>query len=152
MRKDSKYNRLTWQRKESNGNHPQYTKELRRKMYEDGYWDKDDLIDCATSAAKEIVRTENRQKEAIDIMEAIAFFKYGKFREREPYIKALYTDGADYNGFTFNREGLVWFVWKSTDEYTQPQFKGDPLVKVVPDNVPIENIPAVLDAQPWTYL
>lgn len=34
MRKDNKYNRLTWQRKVSvNRKHPVYTKEVQREMY-----------------------------------------------------------------------------------------------------------------------
>lgn len=90
--------------------------------------------------------------ENVLVMEAIKFFKYGKFHEREPYLKALLTEGAEYNGFTFNKEGWAWLVWKDTNIDTQPQFKGEPLVKVIPDTVPIENIPAVLDAQPWTYV
>ena len=96
-------------------------------------------------------------KENEIIMEAIKFFKYGNryggFRERMPYLKALRTEnGATYNGFIFKKDLWCWIVWKPTDIGKNPEYKGEPLCKVIPDTVPVENIPDVLDVQPWTYI
>lgn len=86
------------------------------------------------------------------IADAIKLFTHGKYREKKPYLADLRTtEGAYYNGFTFNKEVYCWVVWKATDIETEPEYKGEPLYKVIPDNVPIDKIPAVLDAQPWTY-
>ena len=92
-------------------------------------------------------------KENKAIMEAIKFFTKGKFGERKPYLKEAYSNkGALYNGFRFNKEVWCWVVWKVTDIDSAPQYKGESLCKVIPDNVPVENIPVILDAQPWTYI
>ena len=153
MRKDAKYNRLTWQRKEKIGNRsPKYIKDIRYRMYLDGYWNEEDLLECAENDTKEIIRNDNRQKENMLITEAISFFKYGRFRERQPYLKELRDGKVEYNGFTFQKDLWCWLVWKETDICTQPQFKGEHLLKVIPDTVPVENIHDVLDAQPWMYI
>lgn len=42
---NKKFNRLTWHRKTTNRNHhPKYTKDVRKMMYEEGYWDKNDTV------------------------------------------------------------------------------------------------------------
>ena len=56
------------------------------------------------------------------------------------------------NGYIFDVEGLCWYVYKPTDMDIDPQYKGEPLVKVVPTTARIDAIPAILNAQPWTYL
>ncbi len=94
----------------------------------------------------------DNQKENMEITEAIKFFKQGKFGERKPYIEKLFKGNTvEYNGYTFQKELWCWVVWKKTDIGKEPQFKGEPLYKVIPETVPIKNIPAVLDEQPWTY-
>lgn len=94
----------------------------------------------------------NRQKENELIQEAINFLTNGKFKERLPYIKTLASETVSLNGFAFGKERYCWIIWKSTDEEKEPQYKGEPLYKCVPFNVPIKNIPIVLDSQPWTYI
>ena len=94
----------------------------------------------------------NKQKENEKIQEAIKFFKHAPFRERKPYLLQLREKGAEYNGFVFQEDAWCWFVWKPTDPDTQPQFKGESLVKVIPRTVPIDKIPDILDAQPWMYI
>ena len=92
-------------------------------------------------------------KENVTIMKAIEFFTKGKFSERKPFLKEAYSNkGALYNGFRFNKEVWCWIVWKPTNIDSAPQYKGESLCKVIPDTVPIENIPDVLEAQPWTYI
>lgn len=95
----------------------------------------------------------NRQKENELIQETINFLTNGKFKERSPYIKTLASGATiSLNGFAFGKELYCWIIWKSTDEEEEPQYKGEPLYKCVPFNVPIKNIPIVLDAQPWKYI
>ncbi len=86
------------------------------------------------------------------IQEAIKFFKYGKFSEKKKYISELYSNGTSFNGFTFVKDSWCWIIWKPTDIAKNPEYKGEPLCKVIPDTVPITNIFKVLDAQPWTYI
>lgn len=86
-------------------------------------------------------------------MEAINFFKHGAFHDKKPYIRDLYLGhGVSYNGFKFYKETWCWTVWKNTDIGSNPEYKREPLYKVIPNTVPARNIPAVLDAQPWTYI
>lgn len=93
-------------------------------------------------------RTENEL-----IVDAIKFFKYGNYSERKPYLDKLYAgEGVSYNGFTFNVNPWFWIIWKPTDIEKEPQYKGDPPYKAIPDNVPIDKMTTVLDAQPWTYI
>lgn len=95
----------------------------------------------------------NRQKENELIKETINFLTNGKFKERSPYIKTLASGATiNLNGFAFGKELYCWIIWKPTDEEKEPQYKGEPLYKCVPFNVPIKNIPIVLDAQPWKYI
>lgn len=63
--------------------------------------------------------------------------------------------GVKINGFIFNKATCwCWVIGKPTDIRTQPEYKGEPLVKVIPFNVRLDEkrINAVLDAQPWTYI
>lgn len=149
-----KLNRLTWHRKENKTNkHPKYLKDISRELYENGFWNEDDFFEYLTNVNREIVHTHNSQMEAIAIMEAIDFFKHGRYSERKEYLKELRDGkGASFNGFIFQKELWCWLVWKPTDMDEQPQFKGESLVKIIPDNVEIEKIPDVLDAQAWTYI
>lgn len=95
----------------------------------------------------------DRHEENMMIVDAITFFKYGKFFDRKSYIEELRTGkGASYNGFTFKESAWCWIVLKPTDIEKEPQYKGEPLCKVVPINVSIDKIPVILDAQPWTYI
>jgi len=95
----------------------------------------------------------NRQKENKLIQKTFNFLKNGKFREKAPYVNKLQKgETVTLNGFSFTKELYCWIIWKPTDEEKEPQYKGEPLYKCVPFNVPIENIPIVLDAQPWTYI
>lgn len=95
----------------------------------------------------------DRHEENMMIVDAIKFFKYGIYFDKIEYIKALKTDkGVSYNGFTFNEDTWCWIIWKPTDIEKEPQYKGEPLCKIIPINVLIDKIPAVLDAQPWTYI
>lgn len=95
---------------------------------------------------------ENREKENREITDAIQFFKHGKFSERKIYLKGLLNGGVQYGNYVFQKDSWCWLVWKSTNLADNPEFKGEPLVKVIPDTVPVASIPAVLDAQPWTYI
>ena len=93
----------------------------------------------------------NKQEENRLIEDAIDFFTLSKFSEVRPFLEKLNTnEGVSYNGFTFNRDVWCWIVWKPTDIKKDPQFKGDPLYKVIPRNA--SDISKVLDAQLWTYI
>lgn len=100
-------------------------------------------------------------KESMIIAEVIQMLEDGPWEERKKYLKDLRSeDGALINGFRFQQDTWCWLVWKPTDIWKQPQYKGEPLYKVVPRDtinprrgtVKLENIAKVLDLQHWLYL
>ena len=94
-----------------------------------------------------------RRKENKAIADAIMLFEHGQYREKKEYIRELKKGNAvQLNGFTFCLDTWIYQIWKETDLGKQPQFKGEPLVKVVPKDVPYKNIPKVLNAQCWMYI
>ena len=94
-----------------------------------------------------------REEENKIITEVIKFLQYGKYSERRKYIPDVISDkGALINGYRFQKELWTWIIWKPTDIGEHPEFKGEPLVKVVPLNTDTNKIADVLNAQPWTYL
>ncbi len=68
--------------------------------------------------------------------------------------QAYNKEGVEVNGFVIIKDTWSWNIWKPTDIGAQPEYKGEPLIKVVPFNVHLDEnrINAVLDAQPWTYV
>lgn len=58
------------------------------------------------------------------------------------------------DGFEFEHDVWCWIVWKPTDISRNPEYKGEPLAKVVPNIAPLtrEQIEIILDAQPWCYV
>ena len=95
---------------------------------------------------------KNRKENKI-IMDAIKFLEKAPYGKRKHYMKDyLHGNGVEINGYIFQKDVWDWLIWKPTDLGEQPQFKGEPLVKVVPTFIEIENIGKALDLQPWTYL
>lgn len=93
------------------------------------------------------MKTENKI-----IVDAIKFLEDAPFKERKPYLKDFYGKGVELNGYKFQRETWCWLIWKPTDIDIQPEYKGEPLVKIVPNTVEINRIAEILNAQPWTYI
>ena len=93
----------------------------------------------------------NRQQENKAIIDAINLLENGQYRDKKPYLKAIRNGGASINGFVFEQSDWCWIVWKPTDIDKNPEYKGEPLAKVVP-RVYIRDIGAILDAQSWTYI
>lgn len=150
-----KYNRLTWKHRESkNGKHPKLIKEMVREMFDTV--DEECMVMLRDEALEAILEdtpiTNNPQKEAEIITNAIDFLANGNYQERKPYVKNVYGDGVEINGYRFYINGLCWYVEKPTDIGIDPQYKGEPLVKVIPTTVPVSNISVVLNAQPWMYI
>lgn len=71
------------------------------------------------------------------------------------YLKErIQTGQCEVDGFKFENDAWCWIVWKPTDISRNPEYKGEPLAKVVPNIAPLtrEQIETILDAQPWSYL
>ena len=94
------------------------------------------------------MQTENNH-----IIQAIKFLEKAPYSERKPYLEDyIRGNGAEINGFTILREIWCWIIWKPTDIGKNPEYKGEPLCKVVPRFTPFDKIDEVLDSQPWTYI
>lgn len=94
----------------------------------------------------------NKMKENKIIKEAIRFLENAPYRERKPYMKDYHGDGVEINGFVIIKDVWCWIIFKPTDIWEHPEFKGESLVKVVPRTVSFDNIEKVLELQSWTYL
>lgn len=89
------------------------------------------------------------------IIEAIHFLNHGKpFKERKKHILEMKDGGVtEINGFGFQDELWCWVVWMPTDFGEHPEYKGEPLAKVVPKNITRDkDISKVLNAQCWMYI
>ena len=92
-------------------------------------------------------------KENKFIAEKIHFLDAAPYRERKEYIKELYEKGSvKFDKYTFQQDTYCWIIWKDTDIGEQPQFKGEPICKVVPTFTNFDKIGDVLNAQAWTYI
>lgn len=100
-------------------------------------------------------------KESMIIAEVIQMLEDGPWEEQKKYLKDLRSeDGALINGFRFQQDTWCWLVWKPTSIEKDPQWKGEPLYKVVPEgsvygrkgSEKLENIAKILDLQNWMYL
>ena len=87
------------------------------------------------------------------IITTLYFLEHGKYGERKQYMMDYYHDGVFLNGFSFQKDGLAWYIWKPTNIFDNPEFKGEPLVKIIPCHIRSKNMQAiVLAAQSWLYL
>jgi len=87
------------------------------------------------------------------IIQAIKFLEKAPYRERKPYLEDyIRGNGAEINGFTILREMWCWIIQKPTDIDKNPEYKGEPLYKVVPRLTDFDKMDVVLDSQPWTYI
>lgn len=87
------------------------------------------------------------------IADAIMLLEKGQWRDKKEYIKALHKNGeCTINGYTFEDKIFAWIVWMPTDIGREPEYKGEPLSKVVPQCLNTkENIKTILAAQAWIY-
>lgn len=98
----------------------------------------------------------SKQEENNNIVDALNILNNDRnvsYEERRKYLLELHEDRSTYiNGFYITQEIYSWIIWKPTSIEKQPEFKGEPLHKVVPKNVRREDcIKAVLNAQSWMY-
>ena len=94
----------------------------------------------------------NKMNENKEISETINLLENGQYRERKDYLKKLRDNGSvEIGNFLYEEDVWCWVVWKPTDEWEQPQYKGDPLSKVVPRFMDKDKIADVLNAQSWIY-
>ena len=93
--------------------------------------------------------SENQQ-----IIDTIVFLNEGKYSERRTYLRELSNNKAVIiNGFAFERDTWCWIVSKATDISKQPEYKGEPLYKVIPRNITNPSkIDTVLNCQSWLYI
>lgn len=73
-------------------------------------------------------------------------------RDHRLMSKAFDIDGGVYlNGFCFYKDVWCWVIFKPTDIKKQPEYRGEPLVKVVPDLIDYDDMETVLNLQGWVY-
>ena len=85
------------------------------------------------------------------------FLEHAPYSEKKQYELDLLGEGAKIEGYIYQKEAFCWLIWKPTDLRKNPEWKGEPLLKEVPDNVvsygrSINDIIKVLEAQPWVYV
>ena len=104
----------------------------------------------------EVISREKITKENEIISEVISDMERSLYHASKKYdikLKPLMNEGVEINGFTFIKDTWAWIIFKPTDLDKQPEYKGKPLVKIVPMFVDDkENIVTILKAQHWTYL
>ena len=98
---------------------------------------------------------KNKMSENKKIAEAYEFFEgpnCARFGERKPLLKDYYGNGVEMNGFILRHcaEGVE--VWKPTDIGKDPQYKGEPLLKIIPFTVATGRVIDILECQRWTYV
>lgn len=74
--------------------------------------------------------------------------------DRDYKLKAKAYDldsGVDVNGFNLFKDTWCWVIYKPTDIKKEPEYKGEPLVKVVPDTIDYDDMETVLNLQGWLY-
>ena len=87
------------------------------------------------------------------IIQAIKFLEKAPYHDRKLYLEDyIKGNGAKINGFTILRKTWCWIIFKSTDIGKNPEYKGEPLCKVVPRFTNFNKIDVVLNSQPWTYI
>lgn len=87
------------------------------------------------------------------IAKAIRLLEDGQWKERKDYLYQMREKGfCSIDGFEFQEEICCWVVWKPTDIEKDPQWKGEPLYKVVPRTYLSERqIINILSNQSWIY-
>ena len=88
-----------------------------------------------------------------NIIKAINLLENGNHKERKQCLNQMKNGKiADFGEFGISKEIYCWVIWKYTDIGENPEYKGEPLTKVVPRYIKgNENIKAILDAQSWLY-
>ena len=93
------------------------------------------------------VREENEL-----LVDALNILTRSPWEQRKVLLyDATLGEGANVNGYIFKKDTYCWLIWKPTDFDKNPEYKGEPLLKVLPYNVPIDAAGKVLLLQPWTY-
>ena len=86
------------------------------------------------------------------IIETLKFLETGSYHERKEYLKDYNSKGVFLNGFTFLKDAFCYVVSKATDIGTNPEYKGEDLLKAIPRFSAWDKMDAVLQSQPWTYV
>ena len=101
----------------------------------------------------------NKNSESQKIAEIIDYLE----NRRKPYEEwnrhareALSREGAKIDGFIFVKDFVgSWTILKPTNICEEPQFKGEPLTKIVPEQKKkkngIESMVKILDEEVWMY-
>lgn len=70
------------------------------------------------------------QREVVDIVCLLESHDYHKVKQ---YIKDLRTEeGAKINGYIVNKDVHCYLIWKPTDIGEHPEWKGEPLLMIIP--------------------
>ena len=94
----------------------------------------------------------NTQKIA-EIISNLERREYDAVKEYGATISDLREDGIKVGGVTIQKTLWAYLIWKPTDLGEQPQYKGEPVLKIVPVFIDDEDrIATILDAQMWTYI
>ena len=94
----------------------------------------------------------NKNEENTMIEETLIFLEKGKFKDRKPYLKDFLNEGVEIKGYIFRKDGWSYIIEKPTDIGNNPEYKGEPLIKIVPTTNDLRKTHTVLNAQPWVYV
>ena len=90
-----------------------------------------------------------------EIAKTLNVLEHGQYRETKDYYKEIrnsVTNSVTIGNFEYMEETWCWVIWKTTDIDTDPQYKGEPLCKVVPKGIDKNKVGMVLNAQAWAYI
>lgn len=98
--------------------------------------------------------TKTQMSENQRIIDAIILLNQGKYSERRVHLQEMSKNGSTtINGFNFVQDIWCWVVFKPTDIVKNPEYKGEPLCKVIPRNITDpRKIETVLKCQSWLYI
>lgn len=67
--------------------------------------------------------------------------------------EAMKAEGVKINGFTMLKRTWCYIILKPTDIGKQPQYKGEELVKIIPETIKLRRVyvDMALKSQSWTY-
>lgn len=85
------------------------------------------------SDIKWLIRKTMLSKTQREVVDIVCLLESGDYHKLKPYAKDLRSEkGANINGYIVHRDVHCWLIWKPTDIGEHPEWKGEPLLMVIP--------------------